>query len=297
MFGPPSNRTSNNPQIPVIVSFTPFPKNSYALILGASSGFGAAAAIEFAKHGVGVVGVHLDRAATLAACDEVQQKIRSHGVEAHYFNVNAADAASRASVLDSVEKIFAEREGASIRTLVHSLAFGALKPFIADDPKDELTQAQVEMTMNVMANSLIYWTQDVVRRGMMPTGGRVFAMTSAGSHRVLPMYGAVSAAKAALESYCRQLAFELGGRGILVNAIQAGVTHTPALSKIPGSDYLMENARQRNPHHRLTTPEDVARAIALFSTDEARWINGSVLHVDGGEDAVDVNWMEVEASR
>jgi NAD(P)-dependent dehydrogenase (short-subunit alcohol dehydrogenase family) len=279
------------------VSFTPFTKTSYALILGASSGFGAAAALEFARHGVGIIGVHLDRAATLPACEEVQQNIRALGVEAHFFNINAADPGARNATLDSVRDLFAEREGATIRTMVHSLAFGALKPFIAADPKDELTQSQVEMTMNVMANSLVYWTQDMIHRGLMRRGGRIFAMTSAGSHRVLPMYGAVSAAKAALESYCRQLAFELGREEILVNAIQAGVTSTPALSKIPGADFLMASARQRNPHGRLTTPEDVARAIVLFSTDEARWINASVLHVDGGEDAVDVNWLEGESAQ
>jgi NAD(P)-dependent dehydrogenase (short-subunit alcohol dehydrogenase family) len=274
------------------VSFTSFPPNSYALILGASSGFGAATAIEFARHGVGTIGVHLDRAATMPACEEVQAKIRSYGVEAHFFNINAADAEQRTTVLDRITERFAERSGASIRTMVHSLAFGALKPFIADNPREELTQAQIEMTMNVMASSLVYWTQDVVRRGLIEQGGRIFAMTSAGSHRVLPMYGAVSAAKAALESYCRQLAFELGPKGVMVNSIQAGVTYTPALAKIPGNDFLMENARQRNPHHRLTTPEDVARTIVLLSTDEAAWINGSVVHVDGGEDAVDVNWLE-----
>lgn len=276
------------------VSFSSFPTNSYALILGASSGFGAAAALEYARHGVGVIGVHLDRAATLPQCQQLQEEIRALGVEAHFFNVNAADTTQRGVVLDQVAELFASRAGASIISLIHSLAFGTLKPFIADDAKDELTQSQMEMTMNVMANSLVYWTQDVVRRGMMGSGGRVFAMTSSGSHRVLPMYGAVSAAKAALESYCRQLAFELGGRGIAVNAIQAGVTDTPALRKIPGSDYLIQFAEQRNPTGRLTIPEDVARAVVLLTLPEAAWINGSVLRLDGGEDAVDVNWLKKE---
>ena len=63
-------------------------------------------------------------------------------------------------------------------------------------------------------------------------------MTSAGGTRVLPFYGAVSAAKAALESHVRQLALELAPRGVTVNAIRAGVTDTPALRKIPGSDVL-----------------------------------------------------------
>ncbi len=274
------------------MSFTPFPANTYALILGASSGFGGAAAVELSRHGVNIIGVHLDRAATMAACESVQEQIRANGAEAHFFNINAADAEKRAEVLDTVRELFNEREGATIRIMLHSLAFGALKPFIADTPQEALTPAQVEMTMNVMANSLVYWTQEVVQRGLMKEGGRIFSMTSAGSHRVLPMYGAVSAAKAALESYGRQLAFELGPKGIRINSIQAGVTDTPALRKIPGSERIIGNALERNPFNRLTTPEDIARIIALLSTEEGNWINGSVLQVDGGEDIVDLNWLQ-----
>lgn len=267
-----------------------FPTNTFALILGASSGFGAATALECARHGINIIGVHLDRGATLAACQQVQEQIRELGAEAHFFNVNAADPEQRAAVLDAVAAIFAGREGATIRLLMHSLAFGSLKPFIAKDPKDALSQAQVEMTMNVMANSLVYWTQDAVGRGLLGKGGRVVAMTSSGSHRVLPMYGAVSAAKAALESYCRQLAFELGPLGITANAIQAGVTVTPALSKIPGNQEIIAHAEERNPLGRLTTPEDVARGIVMLASEYASWINGSVVRFDGGEDVVELNW-------
>jgi NAD(P)-dependent dehydrogenase (short-subunit alcohol dehydrogenase family) len=276
------------------VSLLSFPEHTYALILGASSGFGGAAALEFARHGINVIGVHLDRGATLAACEDLQRQIRELGVEAHFFNGNAADAAQRGMVLDQVAALLAEREGGTVRVLMHSLAFGSLKPFIADNQADALTQAQVEMTMNVMANSLVYWTQDLVRRGLMGAGGRIFAMTSSGSHRVLPMYGAVSAAKAALESYCRQLAFELGRKGITVNAIQAGVTVTPALNKIPGSRQIIANAMGRNPLGRLTLPEDVARALVLFASDHAGWLNGTVVRLDGGEDAVELDWSEEE---
>lgn len=250
--------------------------------------------MECARHGINIIGVHLDRGAGLAACQELQAQIRELGVEAHYFNVNAADAGQRAGILDQVETLFKEREGASIRILLHSLAFGSLKPFIASDPKDELTQAQIEMTMNVMANSLVYWTQDVIRRNLMHEGGRVFAMTSSGSHRVLPMYGAVSAAKAALESYCRQLAFELGPHRITANAIQAGVTVTPALQKIPGSMSIIAHAEARNPFGRLTMPDDVARAIVMLATDYGGWMNGTVIRLDGGEDAVELSWTEEE---
>jgi enoyl-[acyl-carrier protein] reductase III len=101
---------------------------------------------------------------------------------------------------------------------------------------------------------------------------------------VWPAYGAVSAAKAALESNIRQLAIELAPLGIAANCIRAGVTDTPALRKIPGNDRLIENARRGNPSRRLTTAEDVAEHIVMFSSIDSHWLTGNVLGVDGGED-------------
>ncbi len=276
------------------VSSISFPHNSHVLILGVSSGFGAAAARECARHGLNIIGVHLDRSATMPAVNALQEELTSMGVAAHFYNVNAADADRRAEVLDAVENELSASPGATIRLLMHSLAFGALRPIYSDDPKNELTPAQIDMTLNVMANSLLYWTRDLIHRGLLTSGGTIVAMTSSGSTRVLPTYGAVSAAKAALESYCRQLAYELGPVGITANALQAGVTDTPALQKIPGSDHLIAHALERNPLRRLTRPEDVARTIVALMSDYGSWINGATIRIDGGEDIVDIDWVRRE---
>jgi len=135
-----------------------------------------------------------------------------------------------------------------------------------------------------MAHSLVYWTQDLLAAGRFAPGARIYAMTSTGSGRVWATYGAVSAAKAALESHIRQLALELAPHGISANAIMAGVTDTPAARKIPGSDKMMEVARERNPHKRLTVPGDVAAAIAALTYGPAGWITGNTICVDGGEE-------------
>jgi NAD(P)-dependent dehydrogenase (short-subunit alcohol dehydrogenase family) len=147
-----------------------------------------------------------------------------------------------------------------------------------------ITRKQLEMTVDVMGSSLVYWAQDLVGAGLLGEGGRIFAMTSTGSHMAWPGYGPVSAAKAALEAYIRQLAIELAPRGITSNAILAGVTRTPALEKIPGADKLAEKAIGRNPHGRLTTPEDVAACLVELARPGTYWLNGNVLNVDGGED-------------
>lgn len=108
-------------------------------------------------------------------------------------------------------------------------------------------------------------------------------MTSEGSTRVWAYYGPVSAAKAALESHIRQLAYELAKYGITVNGIRAGVTDTPALRKIPGNEQMIEYSLKRNPSGRLTTPEDVAKAIVHLSHDDMQWVTGNIIGVDGGE--------------
>ncbi len=256
----------------------------WALILGASSGFGEATGLALAHAGYDIVGVHLDRKPTLPHVEEVITGIRSTGRRALFFNVNAADPERREEVLLRVtEEIGPSGE---IRVMLHSLAFGNLRPYITDDPQGAITEAQMDMTLAVMAHSLVYWTQDLVRRNLMRRGGKIFAMTSAGGTRVLPNYGAVSAAKAALESHIRQLTMELAPRGIATNAIRAGVTDTPALRKIPGHEEIAANALRRNPSGRLTTPEEVARAIVTLSQPGTEWITGNVIGVDGGEDIV-----------
>ena len=93
-------------------------------------------------------------------------------------------------------------------------------------------------------------------------------------------------AKAALESASRQLAIELAPEGIAVNAIQAGVTDTPALRKIPGHEDMVKYASTHNPSGRLTTPEDIADYITLLSHASNSWLTGNVIRVDGGEDII-----------
>ena len=256
----------------------------WALVLGASSGFGGAAAKQLAADGYNILGVHLDRAATIPNVEAIITDIKSHGVEALFFNINAADEVKRKEIL----KAFTAHTGGipKVKVLIHSLAFGTLKAFIPQDGAVALTKAQMEMTLDVMAHSLVYWTQDLVASGMLVEKSRIFAMTSSGGRSAIPFYGAVSAAKAALESHVRQLSTELGYLDTAVLAIMAGVTDTAALRKIPGNAQMISVARRKNPRRRLTTPEDVAKVISLICRDGGEWISGGLINADGGEDVV-----------
>jgi enoyl-[acyl-carrier protein] reductase III len=264
-------------------------REPWALILGASSGMGEATARALAAAGDNICGIHLDFRAGLAHVEELKADLAGVGREVLFINMNAADDEKRATALDALEARFAASRAAGrrpfVHVLLHSLAFGSLVPFLAEDPKDAVDRKKMEMTQDVMANSLVYWVQDLYRRGLLGEGSRVFAMTSEGSTRVVPSYGVVSSAKAALESHVRQLAMELArtGLGATVNAIRAGVTDTPALRKIPEAQQMIEITLRRNPTGRMTTPQDVANAIVALSRPEAGFINGDIISVDGGE--------------
>jgi enoyl-[acyl-carrier protein] reductase III len=255
----------------------------WALILGASSGFGGATALELARNGFDIFGVHLDLRATLPNAQAIVKEIEGEGRRAVFFNMNAADAGKRAEAMQVIIKTTAE-DDSFVRVMLHSLAFGALMPVIAETPKEALSQRQLEMTLDVMGNSLIYWAQDLAANNLLRRGSRIFAMTSSGSTRVIRSYGAVSAAKATLEAHMRQLAYELAPLGVTANTIRAGVTDTPALRRIPEGITLLERVKTSNPSGRATTPDDVARAITVLSDERLQWMTGNVIGVDGGEE-------------
>ncbi len=134
-------------------------RERWALILGASSGMGEATARALAAAGYKIFGVHLDFRAALQHVEDVKAAIVAAGSEALYINMNAADDEKRATALAAFETRFAESRAAGrhpyIRVVMHSLAFGSLVPFITDDPKAGVDRKKMEMTQDVMANSLV----------------------------------------------------------------------------------------------------------------------------------------------
>ncbi|MFD6227333.1 SDR family oxidoreductase [Streptomyces sp. NPDC060232] len=259
-------------------------KGSWCLILGASSGMGRATALAMAKEGANVFGVHFGTAAQQEEADELVAELRATGVQVSFHNCNAASRQTRAELVPVLGELAGPQ---GVRVLLHSLAFGSLLPFLPrEGQEDVITPRQMDMTVDVMGHSLVYWVRDLYTAGLLPRGAKVFALTSRGDGRVMPSYGAVSAAKSALASHVRQLAVELAPSGVSVNALRAGLTLTPALQRIPGSDGLARYATDANPHGRLTVPEDVAEAVVMLSATDSSWMTGNVIDVDGGEGLV-----------
>jgi NAD(P)-dependent dehydrogenase (short-subunit alcohol dehydrogenase family) len=264
-------------------------RERWALVLGASSGMGEATAVALAEAGYRICGIHLDFRASLQHVEEVKTRVAEAGGEPLFINMNAADDEKRAGAIGALRERFEAARGEGrqpyLKVVLHSLAFGSLVPYLSEDPKGAVDRKKMEMTQDVMANSLVYWVQDLWRAGMLDRGSKIWALTSEGTSKHLPTYGVVSSAKAALESHVRQLAMEFARleAGVAVNSIRAGVTDTPAMRRIPEANRMVEVTLARNPHGRLTTTQDVAEAIVRLSDGESDWMSGNIIGVDGAE--------------
>jgi enoyl-[acyl-carrier-protein] reductase (NADH) len=180
-----------------------------------------------------------------------------------------------------IPKIAEITGGSPVKLLLHSIAFGTTTNFFSDKP---VTQKQMDMTVHVMGNSLLYWTQKLFSKDLLGDGSRVVGLTSEGNYVAMDGYGPVSVAKVAMEAIIRQIGWELGKYGITANAVQAGITPTRALTKITDNwEKWVKKTKRRNPMQRTTTPEDIANTISLLLRSEADFINCSIIYCDGGE--------------
>ena len=251
----------------------------WVLLLGGSTGHGAATAKQLAKDGYGIIAFHFDRGEAKKIAEKTIIEIGeiTKG-DCHYFNSNAASEEVMDKYIPQIKEITG---GQPLKLLLHSIAFGTTTNFFGGKP---VTQKQMDMTIHVMGNSLLYWTQKLFAADLLSKGSRVIGLTSEGNYLAMDGYGPVSVAKVAMEAIIRHIGWELGKYGITANSVQAGVTPTRALTKITENwkDWI-ENTKERNPMGRTTTPEDVAGTISLLLKPEADFINCSIIYCDGGE--------------
>ena len=260
----------------------------WAVILGGSSGFGLAAVEKLASHGMNIAVLYRE---TAGADRIVREKFTALAVASEVtiipLNINALDTSGRDFFVQQFSLLAGEKK--CIRLLLHSIARGNLKPLVKENAglnegvQDLLSMEDIQLTTYAMSTSLLDWTRTVLQEGLFHEDARVIGLTSEGAHKYWDSYAAVSIAKASLESLATYMAVEFAKYGLKTNLIQAGVTETPSLNRIPGSTELIDMAKIRNPSGRITQPADVANVVYLLCTQEAAWINGSLIHVDGGE--------------
>ncbi|MCL4295846.1 MAG: SDR family oxidoreductase [Anaerolineae bacterium] len=240
-----------------------------ALITGSSRGIGRAIALELARRGADVI-VHYVR--KKQAAKEVVAAIESLGCRALAVKANLAEA-------DQIETMIAEIEAQMGRCdiFVGNAASGTPRDIL------DVTDKHWDWTMDVNARSILRCVQRLVPAMERAGWGRIINITSPGSHRVLPHYGAIGLSKAVVESLTRYLAVDLAPKGIIVNAVSPGLVATDAVSAFPVDlQATFEYAQSRTPAGRLVTPEDVARIVAFLCSEDAAMIVGQTIMVDGG---------------
>jgi len=242
----------------------------HALVTGATRGFGRAIALRLAAEGATVV-VNFRRSKSEA--EQVVAEIEAMGGRALALR---ADVGRTESLDEMFETIRAELGRLDI--VVANAAFGVPGPVL------EATTKHWDVTLAASARSLLEMAQRAVP--LMNGWGRIISISSEGGQKVIPGYGVVGVAKAALEATTRALAFELAPKGITVNGIIAGVAETKALWSIPGAAQMLAEARERTPAGRIIVPEDVANAVAFLASNQASMICGHFIVVDGGRSIV-----------
>ncbi len=171
-----------------------------------------------------------------------------------------------------------------IDIVIHSIAFAPASTF--ERPLLEVTAEDFGQALTVSSYSLSKILQHSAPK--MPRGGSVITLTYLGGQRVCSNYKVMGVAKAALEAYVRELAFELGPRKIRVNAVSAGPIKTLAASGIKDFDYILDYHKSVAPLRDNVTTKDVAQSAAFLASEEAKMITGQVIFVDAGYSIVGV---------
>lgn len=246
-----------------------FLRGKLALVTGASRGIGRGIALALAEAGAHIL-VHYARKESAAKA--VVAEVEARGAKGWPVRANLAKGPQVEAMLEAVLE---QHGGCDI--FVANAASGGFGSTLETNDK------YWDWTMDVNARSVLHCVQRLAPRMAERGWGRVITITSLGSTRVIPQYGAVGLSKAVLEALTRYLAAELAPRGIVVNAISPGLVETDVMKLLPvEGPKAMEHYRQRAPARRLVTPEDIGRVARFLCSQEAEMIVGQTLVVDGG---------------
>jgi 3-oxoacyl-[acyl-carrier protein] reductase len=240
-------------------------KNKVSIISGAAQGIGLATALKFAQEGVIIVLCDLHQ----PAVDDAVAACKSEGAQAIGY---ALDVTDRAAVDDMVSDVKARFN--RIDVMVNNAG-------ITQDARlQKMTLAQFDAVINVNLRGVFHCAQAVADT-MVEQGAGVILNASS----VVGIYGNYgqtnyAASKFGVIGFTKTWSRELGPKGVRVNAVAPGFIETPILDSVP--DKVIQKMREAVPLNRLGRPEEIANVYAFLASDEASYINGTVIEVGGG---------------
>lgn len=241
--------------------------NRIVLVIGGNSGIGRAAARAYAAEGATVAITGRDPQTLAAVAEEI-----GPGTLAMQADISDVDST------DEVARQLRERHG-RIDVLFVNAGVGGFAPVPAVTPQ------MWDQVHDVNLRGCFFAAQKILP--LMGRGGAIVFTGSIGSQLAAPANVVYAASKAGLRAVVRILAVELVAQGIRVNMVSPGPTETPILHRNPGMDEKAAEALRQmmianTPMKRMGTPEEIARAVLFLSSDEASFITGIDLFVDGG---------------
>jgi enoyl-[acyl-carrier protein] reductase I len=259
----------------------------WAIILGGTGSFGLSTAKQLAKKGFNLILIFRERKINLEALKPELDSLKEQ-VQVIEFNLNANLSENQNFIIESLHN--EHKLSNKITFLLHAIADGNLNSMFKTTPTQgfSLSLQDFSHTIDAMGTSLFQWTKLLFDNNLFANKASVVGLASEGTHRYFKDYSAVAAAKAVMESNMQYIAIELAKFGIRANLVNAGITDTKALKVFPNYSMFLEKAMLRNPMGRLTSEEDVAKVILFLASEDAAWINGTIITVDGGEQLMSI---------
>ncbi|KIG15299.1 Oxidoreductase, short chain dehydrogenase/reductase family protein [Enhygromyxa salina] len=254
----------------------------WALILGATSGAGAAISKALARQpGLNVLGLH--RGNHPEGVAEVTAAVQAAGREIEWM---IADAGKPDRIAEQADAVLERVGKQGVHIMVHSIANASVGLLASGDEAAWIHPKQVAKTFDSMAHSFVYWTQALLRRELLGPGARLLALDNAINESLLGNLSVIAASKAALETYVRHLALELGPLGYRVNALKFGTVESAALQWVfPAEvwDRVKAVHDRMFPARRMNTMDEVAALVSVLADDAGYWFNSAVIDFTGGQ--------------
>jgi len=249
--------------------------NKNAVITGGSDGIGLGIARAFAREGANLLLIGKDPEKLQRAQQEL---LNEFGVQVHTLSADLSKTETVTEVVKDIERLLP-----TVDILVNNAGLGKFVPF------EQVDNSLYDAHFNLNVKAPYFLTQSLLP-ALVKSKGNVINISSYFAHRMLPNRATTvySATKGALNSFTKALAFEVGHLGVRVNAIAPGSISTPQFNRnlqalTPEKQAAFEAmVKEIYPLQHIGTPEDIAKACVFLASDNASWITGTVLAVDGG---------------